>query len=145
MGADFVSLIPSSDVHVSYGHVYDIKIRLIGLVDTGLSHIWESINYASNFTIEESNRKAEHVCNALKQMVASAGDDESEKTKILKGVYYFVAHSDCDGSFYSDECEYIALALKELNKQEEGEDGVIENLITVFDDAYNGDGEVQIY
>lgn len=145
MGADFVSLIPSSDAHVSYGHEYDIKVRLLGLIDNNLAQTWEAINYTSNFQIEEANRRAQFVCDTLEAMVKEAGTKEDEKTLILKGVYYFVNHSDCDGSFYGEECQAIACALKELNKQEEGEDGVIENLITVFDDAYNGDGEVQIW
>ena len=145
MGADFVSLIPSSDAHVSYGHEYDIKVRLIGLVDVGLSQMWEAINYTSNFTVEEANRKAGIVCDTLEEMVKQARDDDSEKADILRGVCAFVVHSDCDGSFYGEDCRYIACALRELDKQEEGEDGAIENLITVFDDAYNGDGEVHIY
>lgn len=140
MGADFVSLIPSSDAHVSYGHEFDIKVRLIGLVSEDLARHWEAIGHR----FEGSEIEAGIVCDGLADLVRQAGDDDSEKTKILKGIYYFVAHSDCDGSFCEYECECIACALKELNKQEEGEDGAIENLITVFNDAYIGGGEVQI-
>ena len=144
MGADFVSILPSSDAHVSYSHEYDIKVRLLGLIDNNLAQTWEAISYTSNFKIEEANNKIDFVIDSLEKMLKDAGADESEKTQILRGVYYFVDHSDCDGTFDTYECKYISIALKALNAHEEGEDGAIENLIKVFDDAFNGEGEVLI-
>lgn len=145
MGADFIALTPTSDTHVSYGHEYEIKTRLLGLINPELSQTWDAIDYASNFSIEEANRKAQWVCDTLEAMVKEAGAKEDEKTLILKGVYYFVNHSDCDGVFYTHECQAIAKALEALDKDEEGDDIAIGKLIKVFNDAYEGDGEVQIW
>ena len=143
MGADFLALIPTSDAHVSYSHEYDIKTRLLGLVDEELSKKWEGISLTN---IERANNIADSVIEILGEMMGGiTEDDESHESKVLRGVFYFVNHSDCDGTFNSDECGYIAYALEELDKVECGEDGAIESLIKVFNDAYNGDGEVQIW
>lgn len=143
MGADFLALIPTSDAHVSYSHEYDIKTRLLGLVDEELSKKWEGISLTN---MERANLTAGSVMDALGRMMDTIkADDNSHESRVLRGVYYFVNHSDCDGVFPTDECGEIAYALDALNKAECGEDGAIESLIKVFNDAYNGDGEVQIW
>lgn len=136
MGADFVAVIPSESIHVSYGHVFRIKARLAGLVDKRLEEKWMRI---ASSPMELGTKYAEEVLDEIESQLGK-GDD-----MLVTGVLTFVGHSDCDGEFGFGDLESVSYALKKLNEKEGGEDKAIESLINVFDDAISGDGCVQIW
>ena len=126
MGADFVSLTPSTSTHVCYSTVTEIRGRLVAMLDESLGRMFSIQTYS-------------HVMKEVENIVDASGDD------IAQGVYYLLDHSDCDGEFDSEQSRCIALALKKLDEIEGHEDCRIANLIKVFDDAYIEGGIVVIW
>lgn len=132
MGASFYALIPSNSVAgMAYSYVHVVRVKLVKMVDAELGELlakndWKTIADRYNKVIE-----------GLTQIYDSTGDD------VVAGVLAFVDHSDCDGDFYTDDCEDILKALEKLSETDD--DIAVENLIKVFSDAVNGGGIVTIW
>lgn len=132
MGASFYALIPSnSEADMAYSYVHTVRAKLVKMVDAELGELFAKNDWK---TIADRYNK---VIEGLTQIYDSTGDD------VVAGVLAFVDHSDCDGDFYTDDCEDILKALKKLSETDD--DIAVENLIKVFSDAVNGGGIVTIW
>lgn len=130
MGADFVALIPSEETHMGYGYVHTIREKLVKMVDQEVGERFAEIFPSNGYDAYI------YVLDELEQMVEASDDD------IIRGVQAFTNHSDCDGGFYGDDCEFILKALKKL--AETDNDEVVASLIKVFEDAVMHNGQVEI-
>lgn len=145
MGADFTAYNKVCSTHMGYGTVHVIRACMLKMVDA-----IKGTSYADRFeelTMEyhNHNRTAEELEKMWKSFISSLFDD-CNGDKGLYGVYLFVDHSDCDGSFYGDDCMEIATSLKKLLDSDIDlgyTKDAIENLYDVFSEV-GEDGMVDI-
>lgn len=141
MGACFEAFIPYGDVSMSYRKVHVIRrylMRMFG--EDTLGQYDKIMNDLLPSRTQEVNEDAERRFEELM---------ESLKGEHAFGVRSFVDHSDCDGTFYTEQCKYIAKAFYALTDtdivQDREERDFINELADVFRDAYQHDGIVQIW
>lgn len=145
MGATFVAYNRVNDTSIRYGTVHVIRACMLKMVDS-----IKGTSYADRFeelTMEYHNhtRTIEEFEKMWKSFTSSLFDDCNDD-KGLYGVYLFVDHSNCDGSFYGDDCTEIATSLKKLLDSDIDlghTKDAIENLYDVFSEV-GEDGMVDI-
>ena len=141
MGACFEAFIPYGDVSMGYCRVHVIRrylMRMFG--EDVLEQYIKIMNDLLPSKTQEVNEDAERRFEELM---------ESLKGEHAFGVRSFVDHSDCDGTFNTEQCKYIAKALCALTDtdivQNEEDMDFINRLADVFLGAYQHDGIVQIW
>lgn len=144
MGASFVAYCKVKDASVGYGTVHVIRSCLLKMLDSV-----KGTSYADRFEslTERSHRMTtEDIAKEWDQFASDLSED-CEEGSGLYGIYLFVDHSDCDGTFNGDDCREIATSLRKLLESDidlSYAECVIENLYDVFSEV-DSDGLVEIY
>lgn len=141
MGACFEAFIPYGDVSMGYRRVHTIRRYLMRMF--GEDVLEQYVKVMNEAPLAETQEETEDAERRFDELM------ESLKGEHAFGVRSFVNHSDCDGTFNTEQCEYIAKALCALTDtdivQDEEERDFINELADVFRDAYQHDGLVRIW
>lgn len=130
------------DIDMGYGTVHVIKSYLLKMLDSV-----KGTTYADRFedlTERRHRMTTEDILKEWKQFASELSKDCRDSE--LYGVYLFVNHSGCDGTFSGDDCREIAASLKKLLDSDidlSYRDCIIENLYDVFNEV-DSDGLVVI-
>ena len=114
MGASFHAyrMVPIGCCDVGYRRVHSLRVRVLGHVGSlcGRGTEWGD-RYAQSLQDWEHS---ERICDELfREMESHAVSIHGTPLwEILIGAIAFCNHSDCDGDFYSEDCECIAKALR---------------------------------
>lgn len=143
MGANFVAYRKMKNTSMGYGTVHVIRSYLLRMLDSV-----KGTSYADRFEnlTERSHRMtAEDISKEWNQFASGLSEDCKEGSG-LYGIYLFVDHSDCDGTFSGEDCKEIATSLRKLLDSDidlSYRDCIIENLYDVFSEV-DSDGLVMI-
>ncbi|MBQ7701927.1 MAG: hypothetical protein IJT54_05935 [Candidatus Methanomethylophilaceae archaeon] len=127
---------------MGYNTVHVIKSCLLKMLDSV-----KGTSYADRFEnlAEKSHRRAtEDMAKEWNQFASDLSEDCRDSE--LYGIYLFVDHSGCDGTFSGDDCREIATSLRKLLDSDidlSYVDCAIENLYDVFNEV-DSDGLVVI-
>lgn len=143
MGASFIAYCKMKDTSMGYGTVHVIRSCLLKMLDS-----IKGTSYAERFEIltEKNHRmKTEDIVSEWKKFARDLFEDCRSEYR-LYGIYLFVNHSDCDGTFSGDDCSEIAASLRMLLDSDidlSYAECAIENLYDVFSEV-DSDGLVEI-
>ena len=149
MGASFYAyrMVPIGCCDVGYWRVHFLRMKVIEYIgrECGRGTEWAD-RYAQSL---KDMGNADRICEELfKEMESHAisihGTPLWER---LVGAIAFCNHSDCDGDFYSEDCEYIAKALRATLDNVEMENvtrDAMERLLAVFERASEDGCRVEI-
>lgn len=145
MGASFNAFIPVKDpVRIGYHGVMHLRLLLLDIL--GLRQLYEQ---ATHYAINDEE-KAE--CDKAWVKLNDVLDLESQISDVVRGIKMFVIHSDCDGEFSTEECEYIGKAFSYFNDHKEFHKDVREDYLTkmrelgdLFVYAGKNNGNVKIF
>lgn len=145
MGASFNAFVPVKDpVRIGYHGVMHLRLLLLDIL--GLRQLYEQATdwMRKNANKDECDKAWDKLCDEL--------DRESQTSDIVLGIKMFVIHSDCDGEFSTEECEYIGKAFSYFNDHTEFHKDVHEDYLTkmreledLFVYAGENDGIVKIF
>lgn len=141
MGACFEAFVPCGDRSMSYTAVHRVRTYLMRMFGK------ETADRYTAVMADMRTAKTESELNDAERRFDGMMDGLTGEHAF--GVRSFVDHSDCDGDFGTEECEYIAKAFDALLDTDIVQDGddreLIEELAEVFRDAGDRDGIVCIH
>lgn len=163
MGASFIAYCKMKDTDIDYGTVRvigscpyikmkdtDMGYHTVHVIRSDLLRMLDSVkgtSYADRFenlTMRYHRMMTEDIVKEWKQFASELSKDCRDSE--LYGIYLFVDHSDCDGTFSGDDCREIAASLRKLLDSDidlSYRDCAIENLYDVFSEV-DSDGLVVI-
>ncbi len=125
MGASFNVFVPVNDpVSIGYHGVMHLRLLLLDIL--GLRHLYEQ---ATHYAVNDKE-KAE--CDKAWVRLNDVLDLQSQTSDIVRGIKMFVIHSDCDGEFSTEECEYISKAFFYFDEHTEYHTDVHEKYLDIM-------------
>lgn len=141
MGAAFESLIPNGDVRLSYHGVHKYRRYLMRML--GEDVLVQYLKIMEDLRMTSTQKELEDVDKRYTEFMLSLNGDHAF------GIRSFVDHSDCDGDFSSEQCEYIAKAFYALLDTDivtdEDDRDTVRELAELFESTADNDGVVMIW
>ncbi len=141
MGAAFESLIPNGDVRMSYHGVHKFRRYLMRML--GEDVLAQYLKIMNDIRPDRTEKELDEVDKRYREFMDSLEGEH------VFGIRSFVDHSDCDGDFSSEQCEYIAKAFFALLDTDivtdEDDKDTVEELAELFKSTADNDGVVMIW